>query len=78
MTRQRPPHPRSRPVATGSARADLEVPAGKEAVARVRITPEGLEALEREGDDPESVVTIPLVDESQPVSFSDFLTILAP
>jgi hypothetical protein len=59
-------------------RADLEVPAGTEAVARVEITPEGLEALEREGDDPESVVTIPLVDESQPVSFSDFLTILAP
>jgi hypothetical protein len=59
-------------------RADLAIPAGTEATVPIAVSPEGLEALEKSGDDPEAVVTVPLTDESQPLSFSEFLTIMAP
>jgi len=60
-------------------RADLEIPAGETEDVLVAVTEESLSELESRGSDPSVAATIPLVDESQPVSFNtEPLTLVAP
>lgn len=59
-------------------RADLEIPAGETEDVPVAVTDEALAALAESGEDPATVVTVPLADMDEPLSYSDPLTLLAP
>lgn len=59
-------------------RADLRIPAQTTRKVKVGISRKGLAALKKKGDDRGAFVTVPLVDPTQPVSFSKRITLLAP
>lgn len=59
-------------------RADLRIPAQSTRKVKVGLSRKGLEALKERGDDRRVAATAPLTDETQPVSFSKRITLLAP
>ena len=62
-------------------RADLEIPAGQTARVKVSISKKGLEYLKKHGKDKRAFATIPLIDDTQPVSVGPvvgWITVLPP